>query len=57
MDPCIQIPLEPAILHDIVEKAKDFCLMHGKTFFNYKSKYVSKLFNLFNYVLIIFFIR
>ena len=29
MDPCIKIPLEPEVLNDIVEKAKDFCLMHG----------------------------
>ena len=27
---CIEIPLESEILTDVVEKAKDFCLMHGK---------------------------
>lgn len=29
MDPCIEIPLDPETLNDVVEKAKDFCLMHG----------------------------
>ena len=29
MDPCIEIPLDPDTLNDVVEKAKDFCLMHG----------------------------
>jgi len=29
MDPPIEIPLDPETLNDIVEKAKDFCLMHG----------------------------
>jgi len=29
MDPIIEIPLESEILTDVVEKAKDFCLMHG----------------------------
>lgn len=32
MDPCVKIPLEPEILTDIVEKAKDFCLMHGNLY-------------------------
>ena len=30
MDPCIPIPLDEKTLEDIVEKAKDYCLMHGK---------------------------
>ena len=29
MDSCIEIPLEPETLNDIIEKAKDYCLMHG----------------------------
>ena len=32
MDPCVDLPLEPKALKDVVEKAKDFCLMHGKYF-------------------------
>ena len=30
MDPCVPIPLDEKTLEDIVEKAKDYCLMHGK---------------------------
>ena len=30
MDPCVPIPLDEKTLEDIVEKAKDFCLMKGK---------------------------
>ena len=30
LETCVKIPLEPEILTDVVEKAKDFCLMHGK---------------------------
>ena len=29
MEPCVEIPLEEHVLKDVVEKAKDFCLMHG----------------------------
>ena len=42
MDPCVDLPLEPKALKDVVEKAKDFCLMHGKS--NWFLTYV--LFNL-----------
>ena len=31
MDPCVDFPLESKTLNDVVEKAKDFCLMHGKS--------------------------
>jgi hypothetical protein len=27
---CVQIPLEKKLLDDLVEKAKDYLLMHGK---------------------------
>ena len=30
MEPCIDIPLDEEVLKDIVEKAKDYCLMHGE---------------------------
>ena len=30
MDPCVPIPLPDDKLDDLVEKAKDFALMHGK---------------------------
>ena len=30
MDSPVEIPLDSETLNDIVEKAKDFCLMHGK---------------------------
>lgn len=33
MDSPVEIPLDPDTLNDIVEKAKDFCLMHGKCLF------------------------
>ena len=31
MDPCVNLPLDAKTLNDVVEKAKDFCLMHGKS--------------------------
>jgi glutathione synthase len=30
LEPCIKLPLENGILEDIVDKAKDWALMHGK---------------------------
>jgi hypothetical protein len=30
MDPCIPIPVDPVVLGDLVEKAKDYALMHGE---------------------------
>ena len=30
MDPCIPIPIPDDELEELVEKAKDFALMHGK---------------------------
>lgn len=30
LEPCIKLPLEDGVLADIVEKAKDWALMHGK---------------------------
>ena len=30
MEPCIPLPLNEKTLNDLVEKAKDYCLMHGK---------------------------
>ena len=30
LEPCIKLPLENDVLQDIVEKAKDWALMHGK---------------------------
>ena len=32
MDPCLELPLNDEVLDDVVEKAKDFCLMHGTSF-------------------------
>lgn len=32
MDPCIPIPLPDKQLEDLVEKAKDYALMHGREF-------------------------
>ena len=29
MEPCVPIPLENSKLMDLVDKAKDYCLMHG----------------------------
>ena len=29
MDPCVPLPLDKKRLTDLVEKAKDYCLMHG----------------------------
>ena len=29
MDPCMEIPFQEDVLNDIVEKAKDYSLMHG----------------------------
>jgi len=29
MDPCVTLPFDAKTLNDVVEKAKDFCLMHG----------------------------
>jgi len=29
MDPCVPLPLDQKTLTDLVEKAKDYCLMHG----------------------------
>lgn len=30
LEPCIKLPLENEILEDIVDKAKDWALMHGQ---------------------------
>ena len=30
MDPCVPVPMEPDLLADLVEKAKDYALMHGE---------------------------
>ena len=30
MDPCVPLPLDQKRLTDLVEKAKDYCLMHGE---------------------------
>ena len=30
MEPCIDIPIDEDVLQDLVEKAKDYCLMHGE---------------------------
>ena len=32
MEPCLPIPLPQEKLTDLVEKGKDFCLMHGEIF-------------------------
>ena len=29
MDPCVPLPLAQDKLEDLVDKAKDYCLMHG----------------------------
>lgn len=29
LKPCIPLPLDESVLHDVVEKAKDWALMHG----------------------------
>ena len=31
MPPCVPLPLDQALLDDLVEKAKDYALMHGGT--------------------------
>jgi hypothetical protein len=37
MESCVQLPLDEDLLQELVEKAKDFLLMHGlNTFFNWK---------------------
>ena len=30
MSPCVALPMDPDTLHDVVEKAKDYALMHGE---------------------------
>ena len=30
MEPCVPVPMEPTLLADLVEKAKDYALMHGE---------------------------
>ena len=30
MDPVVPVPMEPELLNDLVEKAKDYALMHGE---------------------------
>ena len=34
MESCVPLPLEEKQLHDLVEKAKDYLLMHGKDILN-----------------------
>ncbi len=34
VESCVPLPLEEKQLHDLVEKAKDYLLMHGKDIFN-----------------------
>ena len=31
MPPCVPLPLDQTLLDDLVEKAKDYALMHGGT--------------------------
>ena len=31
MEPVVPVPMEPELLNDLVEKAKDYALMHGET--------------------------
>ena len=31
MDSCVNLPFDDKTLNDVVEKAKDFCLMHGES--------------------------
>ena len=38
MESCIDIPLDEEVLKDIVEKAKDYCLMHGECNTEYRLK-------------------
>ena len=35
LEPTIPLDLDPDVLADLVEKAKDYALMHGKLFFFY----------------------
>ena len=30
LSPCVELPLPPDQLQDLVEKAKDFALLHGR---------------------------
>ena len=30
MEPCVPVPMEPKMLEDLSEKAKDYALMHGE---------------------------
>lgn len=30
MDPCVPLPIEPKLLQEVTEKAKDYALMHGE---------------------------
>jgi hypothetical protein len=39
LEPCIKLPLEDGILEDIVEKAKDWALMHGEKTYLYLHSY------------------
>jgi len=34
LKPCIQLPLSVDVLKESVDKAKDWALMHGKSFIN-----------------------
>ena len=38
MEPCIDIPIDEEVLQDLVEKAKDYCLMHGE----YRTQWAKK---------------
>lgn len=35
MDPCVPLPLAQDKLEDLVDKAKDYCLMHGNVSGNF----------------------
>ena len=43
MESCVQLPLDEKLLHDLVEKAKDFLLMHGKMHLIEKNAFSSNL--------------
>ena len=43
MESCVQLPLDEKLLHDLVEKAKDFLLMHGKIHLIEKNAFSSNL--------------
>ena len=32
LSPCVPLDMEPEVLADLIEKAKDYALMHGKIF-------------------------